>query len=105
MLWPGMDKDVERECCICYGCQLAIQAYKRPEPMHRTQLPSAPWEHLATAFWGPLPSRDLLFVLVDYISRYNIVEIMISTTGAKTVRCLKNILSVYGFLLSITTGP
>lgn len=48
-----------------------------------------------------------MFVLVDYYSRYKIVEIMKSTTGEKTVRCLKKIFSAYGLPLSITTdnGP
>lgn len=55
MWWPGKDKDVERECCTCYGCQL-VSIPAKPEPMHRTQLPSAPWEHLAADFLGPLPS-------------------------------------------------
>ncbi len=75
--------------------------------MHRTQLPSAPWEQLAADFLGPLPSGDSLFVLVDYYSRYKVVEIMKSTTGEKTVSCLKKIFSVSGLPLSITTdnGP
>nr|XP_034329426.1 uncharacterized protein LOC109619056 isoform X3 [Crassostrea gigas] len=73
--------------------------------MHRTQLhvPSAP----SSRFLGPLPSGDSLFVLVDYYSRYKVIEIMKSTTGEKTVSCLKKIFSVSGLPLSITTdnGP
>lgn len=96
--WPGMDKNVERECRTCYGCQLvSIPA------IHRTQLPSAPWEHLETDCLGPLPSGDSLFVLVVYNSRYKIDEIMKSTTGEKTVSCLKKIFNVHELLLSITT--
>lgn len=57
----------------------------KPEPMHRTQIRSAPWEHLAADFWGTLPCGDSLFVLVDYYSRYKIVKIMKSTTGEKTL--------------------
>lgn len=106
-MWlPGMDRDVEKECRTCYGRQLdSIPA--KPEPMHRTQLPSAPWEQLAADFLGPLPSGDSLFVLVDYYSRCKIVKMMKSTTGDKNVICLKKIFSVYGLPLSITTdnGP
>lgn len=53
--WPGIDintKDVERECHTCYGCHL-VGIPAKPEPMHRTQLPSAPLEHLIKQqiFW------------------------------------------------------
>lgn len=51
--WPGMDKDVEKECRTCYECQL-VSIPAKPEPMHRTQLPSAPWEHLAAVFFGSI---------------------------------------------------
>ena len=36
--WPGLDKDAERVCKTCHGCQLVSQPLK-PEPM----IPSAPW--------------------------------------------------------------
>lgn len=77
-----MDKDVERECRTCYGCQL-VSIPAKPEPVHRTELHIALWEYLAADFWGPLPSEDLLFVLVHYYSRCKIVEIIKSTTAEK----------------------
>jgi len=39
--WPGIDKEAERVCKTCHGCQLVSQPLK-PEPMVRTELPSAP---------------------------------------------------------------
>lgn len=36
--WPGMDKDIERYCKSCYGCQMIAQPPK-PEPMTRSELP------------------------------------------------------------------
>ena len=33
--WPGLDKDAERVCKTCHGCQLVSQPLK-PEPMART---------------------------------------------------------------------
>ena len=39
--WPGIDKEVERACKTFHGCQLVSQPTK-PEPMTRTELPTAP---------------------------------------------------------------
>ncbi|XP_056016954.1 uncharacterized protein K02A2.6-like [Ostrea edulis] len=104
--WPGMDRSVEKTCRSCHGCQL-VSAPSKPEPMIRTQLLDAPWEQLAADFMGPLPSGDYLFVLVDYYSKYKVVEVMRSTTAEKTGQFLKKILSFFGLPLSITTdnGP
>ena len=70
--WPGIDRDAEKECRSCYGCQL-VGVPTKPEPMQRTKLPVVPWEHLAADFLGPLPSGESLFVLVDYYSRWKVV--------------------------------
>ena len=67
--WPGIDKHIEKSCKSCYGCQLVSQPSK-PEPMTRTEMPSAPWQPLAADLLGPLPSRDFIFVVVDYYSRF-----------------------------------
>ncbi|CAC5404852.1 unnamed protein product [Mytilus coruscus] len=40
--WPRIDKSIEKFCRSCYGCQLVSQPSK-PEPLKRTELPSAPW--------------------------------------------------------------
>ena len=53
--WPGIDKEAEEVCNTCHGCQLVSQPLK-PEPMIRTELPSAPWQHLVADLLCPLPS-------------------------------------------------
>ena len=40
--WPGMDKDVEKFCKVCHGCQVT-SGFDPPEPMSRVLPPSAPW--------------------------------------------------------------
>jgi hypothetical protein len=42
-----------------------------------TELPQAPWQQLLVDFCGPLPSGDMLFVVIDEYSRYPEVEIII----------------------------
>ncbi|XP_068703709.1 uncharacterized protein [Montipora foliosa] len=81
--WPGLDKDAERVCKTCHGCQLVSQPLK-PEPMTRTEFPSAPWQHLAADLLGPLPSGDYIFVVVDY-SRFFEMEFTKSITTEKIV--------------------
>ena len=71
--WPGIDKEVERAYKTRHGCQLVSEPTK-PEEMTDTELPSAPWQHLAADLLGPLPSSDYVFVGVDYYSRFFEIE-------------------------------
>lgn len=79
-----------------------MSAPNAPEPLQRTKLPSAPWEHLAIDFLGPLPSGHYVFVVVDYYSRFFEVDIMIKITSAKTIKRLKSIFARFGLPISIT---
>ena len=45
-------KLLKKTCRSFHGCQLE-SAPSKPEPMTSTQLPDAPWEHLAADFMGP----------------------------------------------------
>ena len=101
--WPGMDKDVEKWCKSCYGCQVASQNYTEPEPMKRRELPSRPWEHLSADFMGPLPSGESLLVVVDYYSRWIEVFVLRTTTSEKVINCLQSLFCVHGIPLSLQT--
>ena len=68
--WPGIGKEVQRVCKTFCGCQLVVTQPSKPEPMARTELLSAPWQHLAAALLGPLLFGDYIFVVVDYYSRF-----------------------------------
>ena len=57
VLWPKVDKDAERVCRTCNGCQLVSQPLK-PEPMSRTEFSSTPLQHLAVKLLCSLPSGD-----------------------------------------------
>ena len=88
--WPGIDKEVERACKTCHGCQLVSQPTK-PEPMTRSELTTAPWQHLAADLLGPWPSGGYVFVLVDYYSRFFEMEFTKYTTSEKIVSMLSKI--------------
>ena len=66
--WPGIDKDAERKCRECYGCQLVTKETIIP-PVKTTRLPENPWQDLALDLLRPLPTGEHLLVLVDYFSR------------------------------------
>ena len=104
--WPGIDKEAEGVCKTCHGCQLVSQPLK-PESMVRTELPSAPRQHLAADLLGPLPSGDYVFVVVDYYSRFFEMEFTKSTTSEKIVSMLSKIFVTHGLPLSLRTdnGP
>lgn len=101
VLWPKIDSNTEEFVKLCKGCILTSAA-SVPEPLKRTQLPSAPWQHLAIDFCGPLPSGHNLFVVVDYYSRFIEVEIMIKIDTSETIKRLKRIFARFGLPISIT---
>jgi len=104
--WPGMDKQIEKFCKGCHGCQLVSQPIK-PEPLVRTPLPDAPWKYLAADLLGPLPSGDYIFVSIDYYSRYFEIEITKVTSAEKIITILTKIFCTHGFPVSLRTdnGP
>ena len=106
---PGpknIDKDAERVCKTCHGCQLVSQPVK-PEPMTRTEFPSAPWQHLAADLLGPLPSGDYIFVVVDYYSRFFEMEFTKSINTKNTVSLMSKMFVTHGLPCSLRTdnGP
>ena len=50
--WPGMEKDVEKYCKACHGCQL-VSCPDYVEPVRTTSLPSGPWRDLTIDLLGP----------------------------------------------------
>ncbi|XP_035901959.1 uncharacterized protein K02A2.6 isoform X2 [Anopheles stephensi] len=104
--WPKLDQQVENYVKKCKGCMM-VSIPSAPEPMIRRELPSAPWQHVAIDFLGPLPSGHSLLVVVDYFSRYIEVEIMKKIDSTETIKRLNPILARFGLPLSITAdnGP
>ncbi|XP_023314536.1 uncharacterized protein K02A2.6-like [Trichogramma pretiosum] len=104
--WPKIDKDAENMVKGCKGCTL-VSAPNPPNPMKRRELPLEPWVDVSLDFLGPLPSKDYIFIIVDYYSRYKEIKIMKSITTEDTVKVLKEIFSSLGFPSTITSdnGP
>ena len=84
--WPNLDRDAERFCKMCFGCQLVSNPCK-PEPMKRTEVPKGAWQDIAIDILGPISqSGDNVFVVIDYYSRYFEIEIMKTITSQKLLQ-------------------
>ena len=104
--WPNMDKEVERYCRSCHGCQLVGRA-DAPEPVRSTPLPPGPWQDVSVDLMGPLPSGDSILVVVDYFSRFYEIDILRSTTTDKVIESLEKVFSRHGYPVTIKSdnGP
>jgi len=100
--WPKMDKDAEKLCKNCHGCQV-VGEYNNPEPMNRVLPPSGPWQSCAADLLGPLPSGDYILVVVDYYSRYFEVAILKTITSTKVIEAMIPMFSRYGNPFSLRT--
>ena len=85
--WPAMDRDAEKRCAECYGCQMVTKNVP-PPPLKSTPLPNKPWEEVAVDLMGPLPSGEHLLVLVDYYSRWIEVDVIRTTSSKTIIHCL-----------------
>ena len=104
--WPAMDREAERHCRSCYGCQLVARP-DPPEPLSPTPLPDGPWVDVATDLMGPLPSGHSLLVVVDYFTRYYEVAVLKSTTADKVIDSLNEAFSRHGLPVTVKSdnGP
>ena len=104
--WAGIDKQVEDRCKTCHSCQL-VGLPTPPEPLKHTEFPSQPWIDLAADLMGPLPSREYVFVVVDYYSQYFEVDILMSVTSTKVIESLEKIFCTHGLpqSLKVDNGP
>lgn len=98
--WPGIDKDVETFVKKCKEC-LLISLPNKPEPLNPTKFPTNAWEAIALDFKGPLPSGEYLLVVVDYYSKFTLIEVLKSITASNLSKCLRKIFSSFGPPVSI----
>ena len=106
-IWfPGIDGLTKKLLDNCLACQ-ATTIQHPLEPLRMTELPQAPWQQLSIDFCGPLPSGDMLFVVIDEYSRYPEVEIVRSTSANTVIPKLDRILSTHGIPAEIKSdnGP
>ena len=101
----GMDKDVEKVCKVCHGCQVT-SGYDPPKPMSRVLPPTAPWQDCSADLLGPLPSGESIEKAMTSESLPE-VAILKSTTSAKIIEANPPIFARIGVPFSQRTdnGP
>ena len=81
--WPGLDQDIQDLGAECQTC-LAVKHSPTTSVLHPWEWPPRPWQRVHIDFAGPFHSANFL-VAVDAHSKWPEVEIMGSTTTAKTI--------------------
>ena len=83
-IWfPGIEAMTKQLLDNCIACQANVIQHSFA-PLQMITLSQAPWQYLSADFCGPLPSGDMLFVVIDEYSLYPEVEI-VRSTSANTV--------------------
>ena len=105
MWWPGLDGDIERLARSCLACQ-SVKYTPTVAPLHPWVWPTRPWERVHLDFAGPFQG-SMFLVAVDAHSKWPEVEIMPTTTSAKTNEVLRKMFAAYGLPEQIVTdnGP
>ncbi|XP_058449428.1 uncharacterized protein K02A2.6-like [Malaya genurostris] len=93
--WPGVDSEVEKFCKSCLECQ-AVGRNPVPEPLHIRNLPSKPWSYLCADILGPLPCGKSILVVIDYYSRYQVVEVVTKVTSSELIKRFRRIFTELG---------
>ena len=99
--WPSLDKETTAYVKSCRDCLLVSQPNRAP-PMARHEFPRAPWLCLAMDLMGPLPNKEMIFVVIDYYSRFTEVRFLKSTTSAVIIKHLNDIYTRFGIPKKMT---
>ena len=104
--FPYIDKLTEELITSCLPCQL-VGLPKPPAPLQPTQLSPKPWHTVNMDFLGPLPSGEMLLVVIDLYSHFPEVEILRSTAASATIPKLDSIFARHGYPVKVRTdnGP
>ena len=94
--WLGMDSDIEKAISNCLPCQAVARASTSPS-VKFTESSKQTWEHTGVDFYGPTPNGQKLLIILDYFSRYPVVEIMNTTTANSVINRLNRLFAIYGF--------
>ena len=102
--WPNIDKEGERKCRTCHGCQ---QLLSRPQPMVRRWFSEGSWEILACDLLGPVDGNIYILAVIDYYSRWIEIDILRTVTSIKVIAVLERMFLTHGLPYEIISdnGP
>ena len=91
--YPGWSSDVEKMVLSCPTCQLYSRSNQR-QPLTPHEVPELPWQKIGIDFKA-MGAQDFL-VVVDYYSKFAIVNKLQNKTGSHVISVLKNIFVNHG---------
>ena len=93
--FPGIDALAAKAVKDCLACQSVGQPAK-PAPLNLLPIPLQAWDTIYVDFLAPLPSKDLLLVVIDGRTRFLEVAIVRSTNAKSTITSLNRIFAAHG---------
>lgn len=96
--WPSIDRDAEKQCKSCHGCQLVAHP-TNPEPMKHFEMPTLQWQDKAADLLGPMPEGEYILTIVDYFSRYFEVAIIKHIRTEDLIQCMNQVFATQGYPL------
>ena len=98
--WPSIDIDVMNTIKTCHACQVTSVPPREP-PVVMTKLPDGPWQRLAMDISGPIENKYYLLAVIDYYSRFPLVEVITSTISQTIISHLRKWFSILGYPVEI----
>jgi len=104
VFWTNINTDIAEKVGNCLSCN-TYQNSQRPEPMYERELPSAPWQILASDLFDYKGQQYLL--LSDFYSKFIIIRKLHGETSKCVVSHLKRIFCEQGIPSKLYTdnGP
>ncbi|XP_033225910.1 uncharacterized protein K02A2.6-like [Belonocnema kinseyi] len=100
-VWRSLiDREAEKFVKKCRDCLMVMQPIK-PPPMSRHKFPEGPWQYLAIYHMDPSPNQKMVFVVIDYYSRYQELKFLKQTTSSVIIQHLTEIFLTLGLPKSI----
>lgn len=105
--FPEIEKLAELIVGQCRVCQVCVPVKQATSPVHMSEMPRKVWDEVSADFYGPLPSLDYLFCIIDDASRYPVVEIVRSTCSDKVLLSIDRTFSMFGIpsVMRTDNGP
>ncbi len=93
LYWPSINKDIENMVQQCYACA-TYRNKQQAEPMIQRQLPTRPWQVVATDLFEFSGKNYIL--IVDYYSNYPEVIAINSQTSETIIKAMKTTFARHG---------
>ena len=92
--FPNLDKRVHHIVSTCIPCAATVLTPNH-QPLRMSPLPETVFKQISCDFCGPLPTGEMLMVVIDDYSRYPAIEIINSTSSNTVISALDRVLSMF----------